>query len=282
MALRIHVPWGLLLTVLGFATLGVGAAYFLAVDFHGQLYHQCAMQAAGAGVLGACAWFISERVSYAANLNTSPFLRLAMAGVAAICVAAEVVSPFTEFTAGSGALWTYPAVVGLYVAAGILPTVAGVSLVAVGEALLAAQRGNVELKAALRPILRHAGIGVLLGGAVLYSAMELRSQVRDIVLALVPERSRASGWVEREKSLFTQVLRGEQCEVLVVPFETDEAANARPAHSLDRPARSLIARQIAAGIAKRTGLCVADPTLVARALGSRARSYDWRQISRVA
>ena len=282
MALRIHVPWALLLTVLAFATLGAGAAYFLAVDFHGQLYHQCATQAAGAGVLGACAWFISERVSYAANLNTSPFLRLAIAGVAAVCIAAVVVSPFAEFTAGSGALWIDGIGVALYVAAGILPIVAGVSLVAVGEALLAAQRGNAELKAALRPILRHAGIGVLLGGAVLYSAMELRSQVRDIVLTLVPERSRASGWVERQKSLFTQVLSGEQCEVLVAPFETGEAANARPAHSLDRPARSLITRQIAAGIAKRTGLCVADPTLVARALGPRARSYDWRQISRLA
>jgi len=282
MALRIHVPWGLLLTVLGFAALGAGAAYFLTVDFHGQLYHQCATQAAGAGVLGACAWFISERVSYAANLNTSPLLRLATGGVAAVCVAVVVVSPFTEFTAGSGALWIDGVGVALYLAAGILPMVAGVSLVAVGEALLAAQRGNAELKVALRPILRHAGIGALLCGAVVYSAMELRSQVRDIVLALVPERSRASGWVERQKSLFTQVLSGEQCEVLVVPFETGEAPNARPAHSLDRPARSMMTRQIAAGIARGGTLCVADPTLVARALGPRARSYDWKQISRLA
>jgi hypothetical protein len=282
MALRIHFPWQFLLTVLGFAAAGAGAAYFLAQDYHGQLYHQCAMQAAGAGVLGVCAWLVSERVSHAANLNTSPFLRLALAGVAAICIAATVVAPFTEFTAGSGVLWIYPAAVGLYVAAGFLPMVAGVSLVAVGEALLAAQRGNVELKAALRPILRYAAIGILTGGVVAYGVLELRTQIRDVVLALVPERSRASGWVEREKALFMQVLSGNQCEVLVVPFETGEAEQARPARSLDRPARSLITRHVAAGILSRTGRCVVDPTLAARALGSSARNYDWRQISRLA
>jgi hypothetical protein len=282
MALCIYFPWQFLLTVLGFGAAGAGAAYLFTQDFHGQLYHQCAMQAAGAGVLGACGWFMSERVSHAANLNTSPFLRLAVAGTTAICIAASVVAPFTEFTAGSGVLWIYPAAVGLYVAAGILPMLTGVSLIAVGEALLAAQRGKVELGAALGPILRHAVIGVLAGGAVVYSVVELRSHVRDIVLSLVPERSRASGWVEREKSLFTQVLSGDQCEVLVVPFETGERAEARPTRSLDRPARSLITRQLAAGIATRTGRCVVDPTLVARALGTRARNYDWRQISRLA
>jgi hypothetical protein len=282
MALRIHFPWQFLLTVLGFAAAGAGAAYFLAQDFHGQLYHQCAMQAAGAGFLGGCGWFMSERVSHAANLNTSPFLRLALAGAAGICVAAAVVAPFTEFTAGSGVLWTYPAAVGLYVAAGILPMAAGVSLVAVGEALFAAQRGNVELKTALRPILRQAAIGLLAGGVVVYGVLELRAHIRDVVLALVPERARASGWVERQKSLFAQILNGDQCEVLVVPFETGEALEARPARSLDRPARSLITRQVAAGIASRTGRCVVDPTLVARALGTRARNHDWRQISRLA
>jgi hypothetical protein len=283
MALRIHVPWALLLAVIGFAALGAGAAYLMAEDWLGQLYPQCAMAAAGAGLLGACGWFVSERVSYAANLNTSPFLRLTLPGVAAVWVAAEVVSPFTEFTAGSAPLWTHAAAVGLYVAAGILPMVAGVSLVAVGEALFAAQRGNAELsRTTLRPLLRYAGVGVLLGGVVVYSAIELRANIRDVVLAVAPERGRASGWLERKKALFTEILSSGQCDVLVLPFETGEAANARPAHSLDRPARSLMTRQVAAGIAAQTGLCVADPTLVSRALGPRTRNHDWHQILRLA
>ncbi|HTS53906.1 MAG TPA: hypothetical protein VMH26_11580, partial [Burkholderiales bacterium] len=282
MALRIHFPWQLLITVLGFGALGAAAAYFLAGDFDGQLYHQCAAQAAGAGLLGACGWFLSERLSYAANLNMSPFLRLTAPGLAAVLVSAVVVGPFTEFTVGSGALWADLAGIGLYVAAGVLPMVAGVSLLAFAEALLAARRGNAELATALRPILPHFAMGLLLAGVVVYSAIELHGKIQDLVLALVPERPRASGWLERQKALFTQVLSGAQCEVLVVPFETEETRATRPMRSLDRPARSLITRQVAAGIAVRAGLCVSDPTLVARALGPRARSYDWSQIARLA
>jgi hypothetical protein len=282
MALRIYFPWQFLLTVLGFAAAGAGAASLLAQDFHGQLYHQCAVQATGAAVLGAWGWLFSERMAHTANLNTLPFLRLALAGGAAVGIAAVVVSPFTEFTAGSGSLWTDAAGAALYVVAGLLPLVAGLSLVAFAEALLAARRGNTELKTALRPILPHFGMGLLLVGLIVYSAMELRSVIRDGVVWVVPEHTRASGWLQREQALFAEVLSGARCEVLVVPFETGEAGNPRPARSLDRPARSLITRRVAAGIAAHTGLCVVDPTLAARALGPRARTYDWKQISNLA
>ena len=75
MAVRIHVPWGLLSTVLGFAVLGGAVAYWLTTDVHGYLYRQCLLQAIGAALLGVVAWIASERISYRANLNTSPFLR---------------------------------------------------------------------------------------------------------------------------------------------------------------------------------------------------------------
>src|SRR5262249_15631434 len=71
MALRIYFPWQLLLTVFGFAVLGASVGYLQAHDFHGQLYRQLAVHATGAGFLGAWAWFLSERVSHAVNLNTS-------------------------------------------------------------------------------------------------------------------------------------------------------------------------------------------------------------------
>ncbi len=278
MALRIHVPWGLLLTVLGFGGLGAAAAGWLATDFHGHLYRQCLLHAIGAGLLGALGWTVSERVAYTTNLNTSPFLRLALPGVGAVYLAAELVSPFIEFTTGSAALWTDFASVGLYLAAGALPLIAGVALVASAGALLAARRGNVDLKTALRPILPHAGLGLILAGVAGYTAFELQDEVRTLVLALVPERVRSSGWLERREALFTDVLRQSGCEVLVAPFDPDEAANAHPARSLDRPARSLIMRQVAAGIVAQTGLCVADPTLVSRALGPRVRVHDWKRI----
>ena len=278
MALRIHVPWGLLLTMLGFGALGAVAAYWLTTDFHGHLYRQCLLHAIGAGLLGVLGWTVSERIAHTTNLNTSPVLRLVLPGAGAIYLAAELVSPFTEFTAGSAAPWTDLAGVGLYLAAGALPLIAGVALIGSAEALLAARRGNVDLKTALQPILPHLALGLILAGVAGYTALELQSEVRTLVLELVPERVRSSGWLERREALFTDVLRQSGCEVLVAPFDPDEAANARPARSLDRPARSLIMRQVAAGIVAHTGLCVADPTLVSRALGPRVRAHDWGRV----
>src|SRR5262245_27540955 len=275
MALRIRFPWQLLLTVLGFAVLGAAVGYLHAHDFHGQLYRQLAIHAAAAGFVGACTWLLSERVSHAANLNTSPFFRLALSAAAATGVAAAMVGPYIEFATASRAPWGEPAAALFYAAAGVMPMVAVVSLLAFGEALLAARRGNADLRSALRPIRSAAVIGTLLGSVTAYATIELRGQIRDALLALVPERPRASGWLEREESLFAQVLSGGQCAVLVVPFETGEARGVRPLRSSDRPARSLISRQVAAGIAARTGQCVADPTLVSRALGGRERSYEW-------
>ena len=70
-------------------------------------------------------------------------------------------------------------------------------------------------------------------------------------IALAPDRVRASGWSEREKRVFAAVHAGWSCDVLVVPVD-----GAAP--SLDRAARSLITRMIAAGLASAAGC--ASPT----------------------
>ena len=174
MALRIHFPWQFLLTVLGFAALGAGVGYLQAHDFHGQLYRQLAVHAAGAAFVGACAWFLSERVSHAVNLNTSPFFRLALSGAAATGVAAFMVGPYIELATASTAPWAEPAAAVFYVAVGVMPMVAVVSLLAFGEALLAARRGDADLKSALRPIRSAAVVGALLGGVAAYGAIDPR------------------------------------------------------------------------------------------------------------
>jgi len=53
MALRLHLPWGLLFTVLGFAGLAAGAAWLLSVDSDGFLYKKVILQAVGGAILGA-------------------------------------------------------------------------------------------------------------------------------------------------------------------------------------------------------------------------------------
>ncbi len=94
-------------------------------------------------------------------------------------------------------------------------------------------------------------------------------------LVFEPFQVRPSAWAQREEQLFSRVLAGAGCEMLVVPFEARGV-------SVDRPGRSLMARLVAANIATRNNVCVVDPTLAARALGAARRSYEWPAIAALA
>jgi hypothetical protein len=271
MAIRLHLPWGLLFTALGYGALAAGLAWLQAVDYDGHLYRQLALHAIGGAILGALGWAFSERVAYAANLNTKPVLRLAVAGMLSSYAAGWVVSPYTEFTGGVHSAAVPIVAVVMFVAAGILPLVATIALVSFLETLLAAQRGAGVVSSALKPVLSHAALGIALGAVTGFVAWSMREQILSTVVTIAGDAPRNSGWIDRRRALFTEVLRGGGCEVLVIPLEPAPAAAGEPARSLDRPARSLITREIAAQIQAQTGLCVADPTLVARALGESAR-----------
>ena len=138
------------------------------------------------------------------------------------------------------------------------------------DALLAARRGSANVAPALRLVAPYLLLGMALIGAVAATAVYLRPELRRIVVELAPQRPRASGWIEREKQLFSRVLAGQTCDVLVGPIDVGAGA----ADSLDRPARSLIERYLAAQVQAQSGLCVIDSTLAARALGPTARSHS--------
>jgi len=282
MALRIHLPWGALLTALGFGAIAAGAAWLHAVDDVGHLYGQLALHAVGGMILGTAAWAFSERVAYAANLNTKPMLRLTLAGIVASYAGAWVASPHTELTAGAPSVVAPVLSVVLYAAAGILPLIAVLALLSFFETLFAAQRGGGNVASALKPVLSHAALGIALGAVTGFVAWSLREEIVSTVVAITGDAKRTSGWIDRRRALFTDVLRGSGCEVLVVPLEPAPVAAAKPERSLDRPARSLITREIAAQIHQQTGLCVADPTLVARALGEGARELRSTQVWKLA
>ena len=76
-----------------------------------------------------------------------------------------------------------------------------------------------------------------------------------------------SSWLERERSLFRDVLATQRYELIVLPVQAIEP-------SFDRIARSLMTRSIAQRAEERTGLRMPDPTLLARAIGARERSFD--------
>ncbi len=263
--LRLRFPWGFLLTTSGYAALGAGVGWFLATDLHGHLWLRCALQAGGGALLGGVAWRLSERLTDWVNLHTSPLPRLGLAGTAAAVLATYATEPFCELAVGAGAVWPEVACPLLFFAAGVAPMIAGVTLVAGLETMLAARRGGGGALQALRPIWRHLAVGAALGAASGYAAVELARPIEGLMVALVPDRVRTSDWLGAEQRLFRGVHALWTCEVLVVPF-------AAGTPSVDRPARSLITRYVAAELAARSGKCVADPTLVARALGSRRRA----------
>lgn len=94
-------------------------------------------------------------------------------------------------------------------------------------------------------------------------------------VALVPP-AMSSPREEAARTLFSDVLGEQHAEILVVPITAPAAA------SVDSVARSLITRRLADAIAQRSGLVVADVSLVQHALGLRRRSYESGRIEALA
>jgi len=80
-----------------------------------------------------------------------------------------------------------------------------------------------------------------------------------------------SDWIEAEKALYRDVLKNRTFDILIIPFQVQ-------AYAIDRPGRSLMTRYLASRIKDATDEKIPDPTLVARALGQDARSFDDQEI----
>jgi hypothetical protein len=117
--------------------------------------------------------------------------------------------------------------------------------------------------------LRIAVLVALLGGALVHAD---RRKGLPWPQAAPPAQS---AWLERERSVFRDVLARQRYELIVLPVQAIEP-------SFDRIARSLMTRSLAQRAEERTGLRMPDPTLLARALGARERSFDLGQALRLA
>lgn len=84
----------------------------------------------------------------------------------------------------------------------------------------------------------------------------------------------ASAWIEREKRIFSDAVAAHAVDAIVLPVQ---AAGA----TFDRAERSLMTRYLARRV-ERSGLKVADPTLLARALDARSRRTDQAQAQALA
>jgi hypothetical protein len=81
------------------------------------------------------------------------------------------------------------------------------------------------------------------------------------------QEPRRSTWYDARQELFSDVLSGSRCDILVVPTEAGP-------RSVDRIGRDAITFMLAARVADRTGLCVTDPDLARRALGEHRRRFE--------
>jgi hypothetical protein len=78
-----------------------------------------------------------------------------------------------------------------------------------------------------------------------------------------PPKSR---WLESEKALYAQLLSQARADVLVAPVQVRGAA-------FDQPERLLMAARVARYIEESSGRRVADPFLVDREMGNKARAW---------
>lgn len=84
-----------------------------------------------------------------------------------------------------------------------------------------------------------------------------------------------SAWLESERLLYQNVLAKRPVDILIVPFQVQ-------GYGLDRIERSLMTAELAYAIGSASQYKIADPFLVARALGEGARRVDSVEAERVA
>src|SRR5881394_788667 len=84
-----------------------------------------------------------------------------------------------------------------------------------------------------------------------------------------------SAWRDGEKAFYESILSKGRFDVLVVPFQVED-------FGIGRDIRSLMTAHFATAIAEASGAKVADPYLVARALGDGDRRFELGEIFRLA
>ena len=135
--------------------------------------------------------------------------------------------------------------------------------IAVGAALALALSPLLR-RIRVRPGWRAARIAILLaflGATLVYADRRVGLPWPD---AAPPA---TSAWLEREKTLFREVLSAHRYDTIVLPVQADDP-------SFDRVARSLMTRYLTMRAEERTRASLPDPTLLARALGLRERRLD--------
>ncbi len=106
----------------------------------------------------------------------------------------------------------------------------------------------------------------------------LQAPFEDLAMARFVPRSYprpASEWQRNEKAFYEKILAGGKVDVLVVPFQVW-------GWGVDRATRSLMAAELAMGVSQSQKVKIADPYLVAKALGEGQRQFKQEDVYRLA
>lgn len=90
-----------------------------------------------------------------------------------------------------------------------------------------------------------------------------------------PDQRPKSDWIESEKALYRDLLKNSTYDILIVPFQVQ-------GYAIDRVGRSLMTRYLSNHIEVLTNVKMPSPTLVARALGENARTFDDKEVYQLA
>lgn len=120
-------------------------------------------------------------------------------------------------------------------------------------------------------------IGDAASAAIAEAVAPVQSPGQDIAVALIQQSGMgaASPWYEAEKAHYRQVLARQRASVLLVPFQSQY-------YAVDRIERSLMTHYLADAIVSRSGMTVADLSLVERALGETQRRYNDQEVLAIA
>jgi hypothetical protein len=262
------VPFVVLSTLAGLAIGGV-SGWLIAWDLLGEAPRMWLVFGGGGAVTGAIvSLYARQRISPAIGGRLARLLAVA-AGVPALLLAVYIARHVFVFAAGAVPIWPSLLTLVILVAGGALGAVIVLAPVALLLSIAVGRRRPLPAKWRRRVAAEWFGLAMVLAFMGYMPEDGYRS------LWFMLKAPRHSPWYEARQGLFSDVLSGSRCDVLVVPAEAGP-------RSVDRTARNAITFMLAAQVADRTGLCVVDPDLARRALGEHLRRFDDADVAALA
>lgn len=259
---RRHALLAVAVAVLSGAVLGWASGALFARDFLGETGRTVVVFGGGCSVGFACMSAHARKRGRGVLEGAALGVVAMVAGLCALAVAVAMVRVVYVYAAGTVPLWPILFCLALFVVVCVLGFVVLFNTIVVLVTVIPWRHASRAPASGLRRVAGELAAAVIILGFFAYMPEEGYHS-----LWWIAKAPRQSPWIESRRELFSEVLSGMKCEVLVAPMEA-------PGRSLDRVARDYLAWQTAAAIADSGASCVVDAGLARRALGENRRVLD--------